>query len=121
EGGEVTLRHSPPLESLGHVRAKIHGRRLSAAALHAVMQDVAAGHYSDLQLAAFVTACAGDHFDLDETIALTRAMVDVGDRIDWGPGSVMDKHCVGGLPGNRTTLLVVPIVAACGLRMPKTS
>jgi thymidine phosphorylase len=33
----------------------------------------------------------------------------------------MDKHCVGGLPGNRTTMIIVPIVAACGLRMPKTS
>jgi thymidine phosphorylase len=39
----------------------------------------------------------------------------------WGDGPVMDKHSVGGLPGNRTTMLIVPIVAACGLRMPKTS
>lgn len=120
-GASVQLRHPAPLESLGHVRAKAYGRRLSEGSLHAVITDVAAGRYSDLQLAAFVTACAGDRLDLRETVALTRAMVDVGDRIDWGPGRVMDKHCVGGLPGNRTTMLVVPIVAACGLRMPKTS
>jgi thymidine phosphorylase len=121
EGAQVQLRHPPPLESMGHVRAKVHGRKLTAGALHAVIEDVAAGRYSELQLAAFVTACAGDRLDLDETIALTRAMVDVGERLEWGPGRVMDKHCVGGLPGNRTTMLVVPIVAACGLRMPKTS
>ena len=54
-------------------------------------------------------------------MALTRAMVDVGHRIKWPLSPVMDKHCVGGLPGNRTTLLVVPIVAACGVVMPKTS
>ena len=48
-------------------------------------------------------------------------MIDVGERLDWGRDRVVDKHCVGGLPGNRTTLLVVPIVAACGLTMPKTS
>ena len=48
-------------------------------------------------------------------------MIDVGERLDWGRNLVVDKHCVGGLPGNRTTLLVVPIVAACGLTMPKTS
>ena len=121
EGAIATLRHPAPLESLGHVRAKVYGRKLTAAALQAVIDDVAAGRYSDLQLAAFVTACAGDRLDGDETIALTRAMVDVGERISWGTGLVMDKHCVGGLPGNRTTPIVVPIVAACGLRMPKTS
>ncbi|MGE4239769.1 thymidine phosphorylase family protein [Ramlibacter sp.] len=121
ESDEATFRHPAPLESLGHVRAKVYGRRLSVDAFRAVIGDVAAGRYSDLQLAAFVTACAGDHLDLDETIALTRAMVDAGDRLAWGAGRVMDKHCVGGLPGNRTSMIVVPIVAACGLRMPKTS
>lgn len=121
EGTHVSLHHPAPLESLGHLRGKVYGRRLTEAALRAVIEDVAAGRYSDLQLAAFVTACAGERLDLEETIALTRAMVDVGERMDWGPGAVMDKHCVGGLPGNRTTMIIVPIVAACGLRMPKTS
>ncbi|HET8745731.1 MAG TPA: thymidine phosphorylase family protein, partial [Ramlibacter sp.] len=121
EGALVTLRHPPPLESVGHVRAKIHGRKLTPAALHAVIADVAAGRYSELQLAAFVTACAGDRLDAEETVALTHAMLDAGERIEWGGGLVMDKHCVGGLPGNRTSMIVVPIVAACGLRMPKTS
>ena len=120
-GDQATMRHPAPLESLGHVRAKVYGRRLTPAALDAVIQDVAAGRYSDLQLAAFVTACAGDRLDLDETVALTRSMVSVGERMRWGGGMVMDKHSVGGLPGNRTTMLIVPIVAACGLRMPKTS
>jgi thymidine phosphorylase len=120
-GAAVTLRHPPPLESLGHVRAKVYGRRLTPAAFDAVITDVAAGRYSDLQLAAFVTACAGERLDLDETISLTRSMVNVGDRMRWSDGRVMDKHSVGGLPGNRTTMLIVPIVAACGLRMPKTS
>jgi thymidine phosphorylase len=121
EGDAVMLRHPPPLESLGHVRAKVYGRRLTDAAFDAVIHDVAAGRYSDLQLAAFVTACAGDRLDLEETIALTRAMVNAGERMRWSEGRVMDKHSVGGLPGNRTTMLIVPIIAACGLRMPKTS
>jgi thymidine phosphorylase len=120
-GDEVTLRHPSPLESLGHVRAKVYWRRLTPAALDAVIHDVAAGRYSDLQIAAFVTACAGDRLDMDETVALTRSMVAVGERMVWSEGLVMDKHSVGGLPGNRTTMLIVPIVAVCGLRMPKTS
>ena len=46
------------------MRAKVYGKRLGQTAFDAVITDVAAGHYSDLQLAAFVTACAGDHLDL---------------------------------------------------------
>ena len=117
----ITAAHAPTLDSLGHVRAKVYGHRLDGAAFGAVIGDVAAGRYSDLHLAAFVTACAGDRLDLDETIGLTRAMIAVGERLNWGRDIVVDKHCVGGLPGNRTTLLVVPIVTACGLTMPKTS
>jgi thymidine phosphorylase len=68
-----------------------------------------------------VTACAGERLDEQETFGLPRAMLAVGERIDWGPGTVLDKHCVGGLPGNRTTPIVVAIVAAAGHRIPKTS
>jgi thymidine phosphorylase len=117
----LSVRHAPTLDSLSHVRAKVYGHRLDDTALAAVIGDVAAGRYSDLHLAAFVTACAGDRLDLAETVALTRAMVGVGARLDWDRAPVVDKHCVGGLPGNRTTLVVVPIVTACGLTMPKTS
>jgi thymidine phosphorylase len=85
------------------------------------LQDVLASRLSDIELAAFVTACAGDRMDFGESVALTRAMVAVGDRIDWGTGLVLDKHCVGGMPGNRTTPIVVAIVAALGHRIPKTS
>jgi len=120
-GDSVALRHSPPLDSLSHVRAKVYGHRLGARAFDAVIGDIAAGRYSDLHLASFVTACAGDHLDAAETLALTQAMVNAGDRMNWGDRRVMDKHCVGGLPGNRTTMVIVPIVAACGLWMPKTS
>jgi thymidine phosphorylase len=59
--------------------------------------------------------------DIAETTSFTRAMINVGKRLQWSTHPVVDKHCVGGLPGNRTTLIVVPIVAACGLTIPKTS
>jgi thymidine phosphorylase len=121
EGDEVVVRHPPVLDSLAHLRAKVHGGRLDYTGLRALMEDVSHSRLSDIHLAAFVTACAGGRLNLDETVALTRAMVDVGERIDWAASPVMDKHCIGGLPGNRTTLLVVPIVTACGVMMPKTS
>ena len=121
DGDTLGIRHPPVLESLRHIRAKIYGVPLDYDKLLGIMRDVAANRLSDLHLASFVTACAGDRMSRDETIALTRAMVDVGERLSWPSGPVVDKHCVGGLPGNRTTLLVVPIVTACGALMPKTS
>lgn len=121
EGDEVIVRHPPLLESLQYLRAKVYGGRLDYPKMRALIDDVAHSRLSEIHLASFVTACAGGRLDIDETTALTRAMIDVGERIDWAVSPVMDKHCIGGLPGNRTTLLVVPIVAACGVIMPKTS
>lgn len=121
EGAEVRLAHPRPLESLSHLRAKVYGNRLSPDAWHAIIADIANGRYSELHLASFVTACAGAKLDLEETEQLTRAMIAVGSRLEWQPRIVADKHCVGGLPGNRTTMIVVPIIAACGVLIPKTS
>jgi thymidine phosphorylase len=121
DGDVVEVTHPEPIESESFVRAKAYGARLSQDQLSAVVGDIAKGLYSELHLAAFVTACAGDHLDVNETISLTRAMIGVGERISWPYPVVADKHCVGGLPGNRTTLLVVPIIAALGLPIPKTS
>ncbi len=121
EGAPLRVAHAQPVASMSAVRAKIYGRPLGGEAAQAIVRDVVDGRYSDIELAALITACSGDRMDVAETIALTRAMVAVGQRLHWNSELVVDKHCVGGLPGNRTTLLVVPIVAACGLTIPKTS
>jgi thymidine phosphorylase len=121
EGDRVLLSHPALLESLSHVRAKVYGKRLDSTAMNAIVGDIVAGRYSDVHLSSFITACSGDHLDHQEMITLTWAMIEVGERLDWGRTPVVDKHSVGGLPGNRTTLLVVPIIAAYGLTMPKTS
>ncbi|MEJ5992353.1 thymidine phosphorylase family protein [Ramlibacter sp. PS3R-8] len=121
EGDIIDVAHAPVLESLRHIRSKIYGVPLDLVKLRAIMRDVAANRVSDLHLAAFVTACSGDRMSRSETIALTQAMIAVGERLQWAKGPVVDKHCVGGLPGNRTTPLVVSIVTACGAVMPKTS
>lgn len=120
-GDIITVSHLPTIESLSDVRAKMYGLRLSKEACARIMKDVTAGMYSNIEIAAFITACAGTNLDLDEITALTEAMIATGQRIDWGGKKVMDKHCVGGLPGNRTTPIVVSILAAAGLLIPKTS
>lgn len=117
----MRVSHPEPVESVSRLRAKVYGGRLSAGDMQAIIGDVAGGLYSDLQLAAFVTATAGDRLDEAETISLAQAMLGVGERIRWDFPLVADKHSVGGLPGNRTTPLVVSMVAACGVPIPKTS
>lgn len=121
EGECIGVRHPNPVESLSRVRSRIYRHRLDEAALRTILADVVAGRYSDLHLASFITACSAFPLDQNETVALTRAMVDVGDRLSWPAQPIVDKHSVGGLPGNRTTPIVVAIVAAHGLTMPKTS
>lgn len=120
-GDRAVFSHAEPPAAASVIRRKVYGGRLDAAGFRTIIGDTVARRLSDLDLAAFVTASAGDRLDTDETIALTRAMQEAGQTLDWGPGLVLDKHCVGGLPGNRTTPIVVAIVAAAGFRIPKTS
>jgi thymidine phosphorylase len=121
EGDKVTVTHIPSLESLSYVRGKVYGKKLSKVAMSQIVRDIAEGRYSDVHLSAFLTACASQRLDHEEMIALTHAMIETGEKLEWNGSPIMDKHCIGGLPGNRTTLIVVPIIAAFGLTMPKTS
>ncbi len=121
ENAQVAVSHAPPLESLGRIRGKVRGNRLDATALRDIIDDVGAGRYSSIHLSAFITACAARALDYDEIRDLTRAMIDAGERIVWNGKPIVDKHSIGGLPGNRTTPIVVAIAAACGLTIPKTS
>lgn len=120
-GDIVTVAHPPPLDSMAHVRGKIYGKALGPDAMTSIITDVVAGSYGDAQLASFITVCGDDNLSEDEIYHLTKAMVAAGERLHWMRPRVMDKHCVGGLPGNRTTPLVVAILAANGLCIPKTS
>lgn len=121
DGAVIQVRHPPTLMSMSNVRRRVYGSRLDANSMVEVISDVAAGRYSDAHLSAFLTACSALPLDDDEVVHLTRAMVQVGERLTWASPLVIDKHSVGGLPGNRTTPIVVAIVAANGLVIPKTS
>jgi thymidine phosphorylase len=120
-GDHVIVAHPAPLDSLSHVRSRIYGHDLGEPSFHAIIEDIVQGRYSDIHLSSFLTACAARALDHKEVLALTHAMVEVGDRLKWPAGIVVDKHCVGGLPGNRTTPIIVAITASLGLMMPKTS
>jgi thymidine phosphorylase len=121
DGDLLKVGHAPALDSLRGVRAKLYGEAFDEPVMRAIIDDIAAGRYADIHLAAFVASCIAGQMSLPETISLTRAMVDSGARLRWQQAVVADKHCIGGLPGNRTSLIIVPIIAAAGLTIPKTS
>ena len=120
-GDEVEFSHPPVLPSMSYVRKKIFGDTLSQSEISAIVQDISEHRYRDIEIASFLSTCAGGRLNVQEITDLTMAMVNCGKRISWGKTPVMDKHCVGGVPGNRTTPLVVSIVSAAGLTIPKTS
>lgn len=121
EGSAVSVRQPPPVHSMKAVRAKIAGERLSQAEYSAICQDIVAHRYAKEELAAFLVSSAQSGMDREEVLFLTRAMTETGKHLKWDEPMVVDKHCIGGIPGNRTTMIVTPIVAAYGLLMPKTS
>ena len=121
DGDGMSARHAPTVHSRGDVRRRIYGNRLDAAAFKAIIGDIVGGRYADIDVTSFIVGCAAVPLDTAEMTALTGAMVAAGDRLRWDAPVVIDKHCVGGLPGNRTTPIIVPILAALGLTMPKTS
>ncbi|MBK8530186.1 MAG: thymidine phosphorylase family protein [Rubrivivax sp.] len=124
-GHPAHIEHAEPPPSIATLHRKIAGERLSRDDLMAVIADIAAARYSKIELAAFVVATNQYELDRDEVLHLTEAMIAVGQRIDWrhdvGAGPIVDKHCIGGIPGNRSSMLVVPIVTAHGMLCPKTS
>ncbi|MBU2713675.1 thymidine phosphorylase family protein [Zooshikella harenae] len=121
EGEVATFGHAKPVESTAFVRGKLFGKPLNDESAYSIVQDIREGRYSDIQLAAYITACAGQGLNVNEVISITKAMVATGKRFQWHKQEIFDKHCVGGLPGYRTTPIVVAIASACGLIIPKTS
>lgn len=121
QGRPVRVAQAEPPQSMEAVRRKIGGERLSLGDLRAITRDITDNRYSKMEMAAFLVASGQTGLDREEILYLTRAMTESGDRLGWNESLVADKHCIGGIPGNRTSMLVVPIVAAHGMLMPKTS
>jgi thymidine phosphorylase len=121
EGDYIHLSHLGALDSMSDIRRKIYGHSLGENAYRRIVADITDLSLSNVQLSAFLTACAGKRMSTEEVVYLTRAMVKAGYKLKWNKPAVFDKHSVGGLPGNRTTPIVVSIAAAAGLTIPKTS
>jgi AMP phosphorylase len=120
-GDEVDLIPTTRPTSVDYIKKKMKGMELSHEEIRAIVKDIVEGNLSDIELAAYVTAVYINSMNLREIKDLTKSMVETGDIIEIDKKPIFDFHSIGGVPGNKVTLLVVPIVAAAGLTIPKTS
>ncbi len=118
---DIRTRPAEKPESVRYIRKKMDGQELSTKEISSLVDDMVSGALTDVELAALVTSVQIHDMNLRETEDLTRRMVATGEIIEFDDDLVFDKHSIGGVPGNKITLLIVPIVAAAGLRIPKTS
>jgi len=116
---EIYLGEEP--RSVGYIRKKLDGGRLSKEEIEQIIKDILNNNLSAIEITYFISAVYTKGFDIEETINLTKEMVEHGETLKLDKRVVVDKHSSGGVPGNRTTMIIVPIIAAAGLTIPKTS
>ena len=119
EEAEVSPVSKP--RSFQYIKKKIMGEKLSKEEVYEIIGDIASGSLNEVEITAFVSASYMLKMNFDEIEWMTKAMIETGERITFEKGTVVDKHSIGGVPGNKTALLVVPIIAASGLLIPKTA
>lgn len=121
EDSKIVITPLERPDSLKYIRKKLVGGTLTLEEMQAIVRDISEYRCTDVELSAFVSAVTANGFDMDEIEFFTKSMVEFGKKLELNTGKIFDKHSIGGVPGDKTTLLVVPIVAAAGLTIPKTS
>ena len=120
-GETVELEHLPTPASLEYIRKKMDRRTLTTDEIRSIVSETVENRLSEGELASFVAAAYINGFNIEETVALSKAMVETGQTLDLNVHPIADKHSIGGVAGNRTTMIIVPILAAAGVYIPKTS
>ena len=120
EGANVSLTVASRPPSLSAIKKKIAGSILSSGEYRSVMHNIYERRYSNMDIASFMVATAS-FMTTPEVLHMTEALI--GDKvITWEDESiVVDHHCLGGVPGNKTDIIITAIVAAYGLPIPKTA
>ncbi len=109
-----------PPRSIEAVRKKIFGKKLTKEEINTIIEDIMRGALFPAEASAFIVACQINGLDMEETVHLTHAIANSGNTVKFS-GEVVDKHSIGGVPGNRITFIFVPIMASLGFKVPKTS
>lgn len=120
-GQKVDVNIDSAPESLVFIKKKLNGGKLSEKEIDSIIKDVVDNSLSEAEIALFISASYNQGMSMKEVIFLTQSIVKFGKHLNLHFKNVVDKHSIGGIPGNRTTPIVVSICAAAGLIMPKSS
>ncbi|MFH1587386.1 MAG: AMP phosphorylase [Candidatus Diapherotrites archaeon] len=107
-------------KSVEFIRKKMDGKKLSPDEIKAIIDDFSSNRLSEIEASAFISAIYILGISLDEIVSMTKALISDGKQLSFEGGPVLDKHSVGGVNG-RATMIIVPIIAAAGYLIPKTS
>ena len=121
DGMHVKICSTTPPNSVAFIRKKLDGHELNQKEYSSIINDLAKNSLSEVEITYFVSGCYSKGMSLKESYYLTNAIVKHSKRLKLKGKVVCDKHSIGGIPGNRTTMIVVPIIAAAGYLIPKTS
>lgn len=121
EDQKVEVTFSNPPKSVSYIKKKLLGDRLTKEEITQIIEDVVSNTLSEPEVSVFISGMYKNGMVFEETIALIDAILASGKTLGLRNKYVVDKHCIGGIAGNRTTPIVVAICAANGLIMPKTS
>ncbi len=118
---KIHVQPASPPKSIVFIKKKLTGQTLTAKEIYAIIDDTVKRRLSEIELTAFVTALYNRGMNMTEIASLSEAMAKTGKTLRLRSKAIYDKHSVGGCPGDKTSIVVVPIVAAAGLTIPKTS
>ncbi len=123
DGEEVSVEilSYTPADSYTFIRKRMDGVTLTKKEIDAIIDDIVNTRMSDIEMTSLILTLYFKEFDISEITDLARSIAEHGEIIDFGDNIVFDKHSIGGVPGNKVSLLIVPIIAAAGLLIPKTS
>ncbi|NIA03991.1 MAG: AMP phosphorylase [Nitrospiraceae bacterium] len=108
-------------KSIDYIKEKMDNKQLTREKVYHIVEDIVENKLGESEIAFFISATYMRGLSLKENIWLTQAMVDTGEKINLKRRVMADKHCIGGVAGNRTTMLIVPILAANRVTIAKTS
>ncbi len=120
-GDMIAVMPSEPPSSLIHIREKLSGKTLTGEQINHIVEDTVHRKLSEIEMTAFVTALYNHGMTTGEVAALSKSMAYTGKMLDLGKKQIYDKHSIGGVPGDKTSMILVPIIGAAGLTIPKTS
>lgn len=120
-GDKISVKAAEKPLSVIYIKDKLDGKELSRQQIDEIIKDVVVEDLSDVEISYFVAGCYTKGLSDRETVDLTKSIVAHGSQLKFKKKIVVDKHCIGGVAGNRTTMVAVPILTYLGLTMPKTS